>query len=604
MRTILNCSERPSGPALTSPSPLPPSIPSSPPVPLFSPSSAWSRRLAWLRPVLLLVFTALLMLPVLALFVAWWPGDLTRWMGVGGLEEGVRALDVVREMASSVLPRYVGTTLLLCALVGLGVTVVGLATAAAVTLFDFPGRRFFEWALLLPLAMPAYVVAYAYTDFLQFSGAFQQGLRALTGAEGRMFPEIRNTWGAAWVLTFTLYPYVYLLARTALAERAAHLMEAARLLGAPLGARVRAVALPLARPAVAAGVALALMETLADFGVSSYFGIQTFTAGIYKAWLAMDHRIAAAQLATLLLSAVAVLLWLEQRSRARLRFVTARGGAGGAAASGEQARPVHLRGAGWGGWSWGRWGAWLVCTLPIVMGFVAPVLFMLHPLLGNWADLPWDRFLGWAANSVRLGLIAAVLAVAVALLLAFALRRRPDPLTRGVVRIAGLGYAVPGAVVVVGLLLPVGWVQTNWPNSSLSYWITATSLGIVWAYLVRFTAVALESVQSGYARIPPSLDDSARLLGAGGWGLLTRVHGPLLRRPLIAATLLVFVDVMKELPATLVLRPFNSDTLAVVTYQLARDERLGEAALPALALVLVGLIPVVLLSRALRTKQG
>lgn len=604
MRTILNCFRRPLGLAPFFPEPVSASHPEFFPVPLSSPSSAWSRRLAWLRPVLMLVFTVLLMLPVLALFVAWWPGDLTRWMGVGGLEEGVRALDVVREMASSVLPRYVGTTLLLCALVGLGVTVVGLATAAAVTLFDFPGRRFFEWALLLPLAMPAYVVAYAYTDFLQFSGAFQQGLRALTGAEGRMFPEIRNTWGAAWVLTFSLYPYVYLLARTALAERAAHLMEAARLLGAPLGARVRMVALPLARPAVAAGVALALMETLADFGVSSYFGIQTFTAGIYKAWLAMDHRIAAAQLATLLLGAVAVLLWLEQRSRARLRFVTTRGGAGGAAASGEQARPVSLGEAGRGGPSWGRWLAWLVCALPIVMGFVAPVLFMLHPLLGNWADLPWDRFLVWAANSVRLGLIAAVLAVAVALLLAFALRRRPDPLTRGVVRIAGLGYAVPGAVVVVGLLLPVGWVQTNWPSSSLSYWITATSLGIVWAYLVRFTAVALESVQSGYARIPLSLDDSARLLGAGGWGLLTRVHGPLLRRPLIAATLLVFVDVMKELPATLVLRPFNSDTLAVVTYQLARDERLGEAALPALALVLVGLIPVVMLSRALRSRPA
>lgn len=554
--------------------------------------------MAWLRPVLMLGLTALLMLPVLALFAAWWPGDLTRWMGVGGLEAGVRALDVVREMASSVLPRYVGTTLLLCALVGLGVTLVGLATAAVVTLFEFPGRRFFEWALLLPLAMPAYVVAYAYTDFLQYSGAFQEGLRALTGGQGRMFPEIRNTWGAAWVLTFTLYPYVYLLARTALAERAAHLMEAARLLGAPLSARVRAVALPLARPAVAAGVALALMETLADFGVSSYFGIQTFTAGIYKAWLAMDHRIAAAQLATLLLGAVAVLLWLEQRSRARLRFVTARGGAGGAAASGEQARPVSLAGR-----RGGSWAASLVCALPILMGFVAPVLFMLHPLLGNWADLPWDRFLGWAANSVRLGLIAAVLAVAVALMLAFALRRRPDPLTRGVARLAGLGYAVPGAVVVVGLLLPVGWVQASWPDSGLSYWITATSLGIVWAYLVRFTAVALESVQSGYARIPPSLDDSARLLGAGGWGLLTRVHGPLLRRPLIAATLLVFVDVMKELPATLVLRPFNSDTLAVVTYQLARDERLGEAALPALALVLVGLIPVVMLSRALRGRS-
>lgn len=205
---------------------------------------------------------------------------------------------------------------------------------------------------------------------------------------------------------------------------------------------------------------------------------------------------------------------------------------------------------------------------------------------------------------MRLGLISAVLAVAVALLLAYALRRLPDVLTRTVVRLASLGYAVPGAVIVVGLLLPVGWVQARWPQAGATYWVTATSLGLVWAYLVRFVAVALQSLQSGYARIPASLDDSARMLGGGGWGLLARVHWPLLRRSVLAATLLVFVDVMKELPATLVLRPFNSDTLAVVAYQLARDERLGEAALPSLALVLVGLIPVLLLSRTLRDKNG
>jgi iron(III) transport system permease protein len=441
--------------------------------------------------------------------------------------------------------------------------------------------------------MPAYVVAYAYTDFLQYSGPLQTWLRAATGLEGRVFPEIRNTAGAAWVLTFALYPYVYLLARTALSERAAHLMEAARLLGAPLSRRIREVALPLARPAVAAGVALALMETLADFGVASYFGIQTFTAGIYKAWLAMDNRIAAAQLATLLLGFVALLLWLEHRSRARLRFVSSRL----ARQADAEARPVALRG--------GRLlVAWAVCALPLVMGFIAPVLFMLRPLIGESAELPWERFWGWAGNSVRLGLISAVLAVALALLLAYALRRLPDALTRAVVWLAGLGYAVPGAVIVVGLLLPVGWVQARWPDAGAAYWVTATSLGLVWAYLVRFVAVALQSLQSGYARIPASLDDSARMLGSGGWGLLSRVHWPLLHRSAVAATLLVFVDVMKELPATLVLRPFNSDTLAVVAYQLARDERLGEAALPSLALVLVGLIPVLLLSRTLRDKKG
>lgn len=531
------------------------------------------------RHLLFLLLTCALMLPVLALLGVWLPWG----------PDGAVSAQILGEMSRTVLPHYVLTTFWLCLMVAVGVIVVGLSTAAAVTLFDFPGRPFFEWALLLPLAMPAYVVAYAYTDFLQYSGPMQTWVRELTGLQGRVFPEVRTLGGAAWVLTFALYPYVYLLARTALAERAGHLMEAARLLGAPLARRIREVALPLARPAVAAGVALALMETLADYGVVSYFGIQTFTAGIYKAWLVMDNRVAAAQLATLLLGLVAGLLWLEHHSQRRLRFVQARLGR----SSGAEARPVPLSGAR-------RWLAWAVCGVPLLMGFVAPVIFMFRPLLADWSVLPWERFLVWAGNSVRLAGISAALAVGLALLLAFALRRTPDFITRAVVRLAGLGYAVPGAVIVVGLLLPVGWVQARWPQSGAAYWVTATSLGLVWAYLVRFVAVALQSVQSGYARVPASLDDSARMLGSGDWGLLQRVHWPLLRRSVVAAALLVFVDVMKELPATLVLRPFDSDTLAVVAYQLARDERLGEAALPSLALVLVGLIPVLLLSRTLR----
>jgi len=247
-------------------------------------------------------------------------------------------------------------------------------------------------------------------------------------------------------------------------------------------------------------------------------------------------------------------------------------------------------------------GAWLVCGLPVLFGFVLPVLFMLRPLLGGWQELPWTGFVQWAGNSLRLAGVSAVLTTLAALVLGFSVRRGITG-ARPVLRLVGLGYAVPGAVIVVGLLLPVGWVQTLAPQSQLGYWVTATSLGILWAYMVRFTAVALQSVQSGYARIPPNLDDSARMLGTRAWGVLARVHWPLLRRSTAAALLLVFVDVMKELPATLVLRPFDSDTLAVMTYQLARDERLGEAALPALTLVLVGLIPVLLLSRTLRRAE-
>ena len=533
-----------------------------------------------LRQFLFLILTVAFMLPVVAVFASWLPfGD-----------SGAAAAQILQEMSGTVLPDYLWTTVRLCVMVAMGVVLVGLSAAAAVTMFEFPGRRLFEWALLLPLAMPAYVVAYAYTDFLQFSGPLQTAVRALLGVEGRVFPEVRSLGGATWVFIFSLYPYVYLLARTALGERAAHLMEAARLLGAPLGRRIREVALPLARPAVAAGTALALMETLADFGVSSYFGIQTFTAGIYKAWLSMDNRIAAAQLATMLLALVAMLLYLEHRAQQRMRFSASRGGRAG----GMDARPVVLKGRA-------LWVAWLVCGAPVLIGFVLPVLFMLRPMISDWSVLSWGQFAGWALNSLRLGAISAALAVAMAMLLAFGMRRSPDVPTRLAVQLVGLGYAVPGAVIVVGLLLPVGWLQSVAPQSGVGYFVMATSVGLVWAYLVRFCAVALQSVQSGYARIPVSFDDSARMLGTSGMDLWRRVHWPLLKRSTAAAALLVFVDVMKELPATLVLRPFNSDTLAVVAYQLARDERLGEAALPSLALVLVGLIPVVLLSRTLRS---
>ena len=527
------------------------------------------------------IFTALLIsLPILALIGSW-----LEWNSV--------STQVLSEMAQTVLPDYLLTSMLLCAGVAIGVTVLGLTTAAAVTLFRFPGQSFFEWALLLPMAMPAYVVAYAYTDFFQFSGPLQTFIRSTWSMEGRVFPEIRSLGGAIFVFSLTLYPYVYLLARTALSERGSHLMEAARLLGAPLYRRISEVALPLARPAVAAGVALALMETLADYGVSSYFGIQTFTAGIYKAWLIMDNRIAAGQLATLLLVVVLILLQLEKQAQARIRFTSSNTNA----AHSREAQPAQLSQAA--GLAMSAW-----CGFLFFLGFVLPIMLMLKPLLVSDTMIPWQRFWEWSFNSLRLGGITALLAVGFSLIIAFSLRNKPDPFARFIAQLIGLGYAIPGAVVVVGLLLPVTWVQKQWPESSVGFWITASMLGLIWAYLVRFCAVALQSIQSGYARIPSSLDDSARTLGVSGLALLSRVHAPLLKRSVFAAALLVFVDVMKELPATLVLRPFNTDTLAVVAFQLARDERLGEAALPSLALVAVGLIPVLLLSRAMRQKSS
>jgi iron(III) transport system permease protein len=532
-----------------------------------------------IRSVLISLLALIISLPVLALIASW-------------LEWNSSSAQILQEMLQTVLPDYTSTSLWLCLGVALGVSLLGTSSAAAVTLFKFPGQSFFEWALLLPMAIPAYVVAYAYTDFFQFSGPFQNFIRTTWGLEGRVFPEIRSLGGAMVVFTLALYPYVYLLARTALSERASHLMEAARLLGAPLHRRILKVALPLARPAIAAGVALALMETLADFGVSSYFGIQTFTAGIYKSWLILDNRIAAAQLASLLLVVVLLLLQIEKKAESRLRFALAKP----SGASSSEAQPIQLH-------AFKAWSVSFACSLPLLFGFILPIGFMLKPLLASDVSIPWDRFAGWAFHSLQLGALTALLAVGVALLLSFSLRQRPSAFSRVTTQLVGLGYAVPGAVIVVGLLLPITWLQQHWPESKVGYWLTATSLGLIWAYLVRFCAVALQSVQSGYSRIPVSMDDSSRMLGVSGFSLLQKVHAPLLKKSVAAAALLVFVDVMKELPVTLVLRPFNTDTLAVVAYQLARDERLGEAALPSLALVLVGLIPVLLLSRAMRQKN-
>ena len=522
----------------------------------------------------------LICLPVIALIGAW-------------LEWNQASAQVLRELSQNVLPDYAATSFFLCIGVGIGVSLLGTTTAAAVSLFKFPGRSFFEWALLLPMAMPAYVVAYAYTDFLQYSGPLQIFMRQQFGIEGRVLPEVRSLGGAVLVFSLALYPYVYLMVKTSLSDRASSLMEAARMLGAPLRRRIMEVALPLARPAVAGGMALALMETLADFGVSSYFGIQTFTTGIYKSWLILDNRIAASQLASLLLIVVLVLLYVEKNAQSRMRFTTLH--TGHEQGSQTQLNTLSLATS----WCLSAW-----CSLPIVLGFILPVALMLKPLLASEIDIDWTRFFEWTLNSLQLSAITALLAVSIALIMIFNLRMLKDWVSKLASTLIGLGYALPGAVVVVGLLIPVAWIQKQWPETPIGYWMTASVLGLVWAYLVRFCAVAIQSIQSGYSRIPKSIDDASRMLGISGFQLMVRVHSPLIKRSILAALLLVFVDVMKELPVTLVMRPFNTDTLAVMAYQLARDERLGEAALPSLALVLAGLIPVILLSRAMRTHQA
>ncbi len=532
--------------------------------------------------LLLTPLCLLLALPVLGVLAAWAALDAA-------------ALAVLRHQMQTVLPEYALQSAGLAVCVGLGVMLLGSATAVLVTLFDFRGRRSFEWALLLPLAMPAYVLAYAWTDALQFSGPLQSGLRAAFGLHGALWPDVRSFGGAVVLFVLCLYPYVYLLVRAALGERAVRLMEVARLLGAPMRKRVLQVALPMARPAIAAGTALALMETLADYGVGAYFGLSTFSTGIYKAWLVMNDRIAAAQLAAVLLVVVAALLTAERAAQRRLRFAGS-----GAGSSSAEARPLRLQGGT-------ALAAWALCALPVLLGFVLPVLWLARMLWqeAQFSDygLPWARFAQWAQASFRLAGTAALAATALALALGFALRQRSGqggvPL-RAAARVLSLGYAVPGAVIAVGILLPAGWLQARFPHAGVAALVTGTAFGLIYAYLVRFSAVALQTVEAGYARVPAAIDETARMLGSGARRLFLRLHLPLLKRSALAAALLVFVDVMKELPATLVLRPFGSDTLAVVAYNFARDERLAEAALPSLAIVAVGLLPVLMLSRALR----
>ncbi|MCC7098757.1 MAG: iron ABC transporter permease [Rubrivivax sp.] len=530
---------------------------------------------------LLTVVCLLLALPVLGVLGAWLLADAAAW-------------EVLRHQARTVLPDYALQSALLTLGVALGVMLVGAGAAAAVSLFDFPGRRVFEWALLLPLAMPAYVLAYAWTDALQYSSPLQEGLRRLLGLRGALWPDVRSLWGAVLLFVLCLYPYVYLLARTALGERAVQLLEAARLLGAGPRRRILEVALPLARPAIMAGVALAMMETLADYGVSAYFGLATFSAGIFKAWLVMNDGIAAAQLAAVLLVVVALLLAAERAAQRRLRFAASRSGAVHAA----DARPLPLQGAA-------ALLAFALCALPVLLGFVLPVAWLAWML---WQEahnaelgLPLARFAQWSWATLRLSGLAALLASSLALAVAFSLRRGAGRPLQLASRALSLGYAMPGAVLAVGILLPVGWLQQRWPDAPVAAIATGTLTGLMLAYLSRFSSVALQSIDAGYARLPASVDETARMLGVGAWRVFARLHAPLLRRSALAAALLVFVDTMKELPATLVLRPFGSDTLAVVAFNFARDERLGEAALPSLAIVAVGLIPVIMLSRALRS---
>ncbi|WP_370211440.1 ABC transporter permease [Roseovarius sp.] len=534
-------------------------------------------RLAWLVALLCVA-------PIVAAALAALTGDLDTW----------------RNVLAPVLPRFAGTTLLLVAIVGTATAAIGTGAAWLVTVYRFPFSRTLEVALALPLAFPAYVLAYAYTSFLDHSGPVQSLLRDVTGWGPRdyWFPEIRSMGGAAAMLIFVLYPYVYLLARASFRQQSSNAYLVARTLGhTPLTAFWR-VALPMARPAIVGGALLAVMETIADYGTVAFFNVDTFATGIYQSWFSLGDRGAAAQLALCLLGFALLVAGLERVQRGRIRTA-------GRGARFETVEKPRLRGG----------AGWLVtalCAVPVIFGFVIPLVMLGSMAVDSGQNILSARYAALMSNSVTLAALASVLTVLGAVVIGFHARMRPGRGARAMVLGAGLGYAVPGGVIAVGLMVPfaaldnaIDAAMEGWFGISTGLLITGSVWLMVLAYMARFMAAALNAYDSGMATVPAHFDAIGRSLGQSGPRLLWRVHLPVARSSVLTALLIVFVDVMKELPATLILHPFNFQTLAVQAHRLASDERLNEAAVPSLALMAFGLIPVLILCRSIgREERG
>ncbi|WAH58545.1 iron ABC transporter permease [Pseudomonas silvicola] len=524
----------------------------------------------WYPPVL--AMAALVLLPLSVLLLSWQSIDVAIW----------------EHLWATQLPRLLGNTLTLLVGVGVGVTVLGVSLAWLTSLCQFPGRRWLDWALMLPFAIPAYVLAFVFVGLLDFAGPLQTALREWLG-NGLRLPRVRSTGGVITVLVLVFYPYVYLLARTAFLAQGRGLMEAARVLGQSPWQAFWRVALPMARPAIGAGVALAMMETLADFGAVAVFNFDTFTTAIYKTWYGFFSLASAAQLASLLLVAVVLVLYGERRAR------------GAAHAGSERARGqlrYQLRG-------WKAFAASLWCGLVLVCAFVVPVLQL---LAWCWQRGRFDldeRYLGLILHTLYLGTLAALLTVTLALVLSFARRLAPTPVIGAGVGLANLGYALPGSVLAVAIMLAFSYLDKALVIPLAGRPLLLGSLvALVLAYVVRFMAVAYGPLESSLAKIRPSLPEASRSLGVGGPRLFFRVYLPLLVPGVLSAALLVFVDVLKEMPATLLMRPFGWDTLAVRVFEMTSEGEWARASLPALTLVLVGLLPVIGLIRRSARRIG
>jgi iron(III) transport system permease protein len=518
--------------------------------------------------IVTLVAVALVLLPVASVLVGAFGGPSETW----------------RHLASTVLTDYVSHSLLLVLGVGAATLLLGVSTAWLITTCDFPGRRFFEWSLILPLSVPTYIMAYTYAEILRGGSLLGPESSAALRSNLMTLP------GAGLVIALALYPYVYLITRASFLRQSGSVLETARILGKSPWQTFARVALPMARPGVVAGLTLVLMEVLNEYGAVRYFGVTTFTTGIFRAWFSLGDTSAAIRLAGLLLVFVFLLILFERAQRGRARFSD----------RGQGYRPVvrfGLKGTR-------SWAAAAACGLPVLFGFVVPV----YQLFGWGASVAGDlidaRFLSLTFNSFALGIAAAAITVVVGLLIAYSVRLSPTPLLRLASRASSLGYSIPGAVIAVGILIPFTGLDrtlsTAWgalTGSPPGLILTGTVAALLFAYLVRFLAVALNPIESGFERTCAHLDESSRSLGASPSRTLREVDLPLLRGTLLSAGILVFVDVLKELPLTLILRPFDFDTLATRAFQLAMDEQVAESALPALLVIAVGLVPVLVLSR-------
>lgn len=501
--------------------------------------------------------------------------------------------DLWRHLADTQLTDILGNTIILLLGVGVGTVILGTGTAWLVTMCRFPGVGILQWALLLPLVMPTYIIGYAYADLMAFAGPLQSGLRGATGwtRTDYWFPDLGSAAGVAFLFTLVLYPYVYLAARAAFLTQSQALLEASRILGNGPWRTFLRIGLPLARPAIAAGAALALLETLADFGTVQYYGVHTFTTAIYRTWYGMGNREGAAQISFVLIAIAIGLILLERHSRGRASFAIASN-------LRHRSEPAALPA--------GRaLAALLACALPVMLGFVLPTLHLAQLAVRSGSVVADHRFLGDAVNSMILASLAAVIIVGLALFLSYAGRLVRRRALNRTIEFASLGYAIPGAVIAVGVLLPltvadhgIDFLSRGLFGMPTGLLLSGTAFALLLAYTVRFLAVGMANVAPGLAAIDPAMDASARVLGAGPNQVLRYIHLPMLRAPALTAGIVAFVEVLKELPATLLIRPFNFDTLAIGVFRFASDERLAQAAVGAIVIVLVSLVPVILLSRA------